>query len=277
MFLEARRVVPDGGEVRPAQGERDTGGGGLGGEVPEGVRVQQGVVTEAVAVAGHADHGLVAVLTGADLVDLAVRDQEDAVGGLALGDEHLAGAEVPLLAAVGQGGQHLLVLVAAQQGQLAQLGRDHPDLGTGLDELHHTVAHGVGEPPVDPVGRAGGLHPGEHLEQPAGGDLLHLRCGLGRGRKVTGSGRRKALLLDLLCLRGRVHGHRQGLHSCGRVTRLGPFGPPWRMPMTDHQIRRLVGGFGEVSRRWSPSPDDPPGTLDHQDPTRPVRTPTTPR
>ena len=44
-------------------------------------------------------------------------------------DDHLAGRELPLDEPVGQRAQHLVVVEAAQQRQLAQLRGDDPDLG----------------------------------------------------------------------------------------------------------------------------------------------------
>ncbi len=210
VLLERRGVVPDLLEVAARKRQHGARGDRLGGELPDGVLVEHGLLAEPVAVTEHTDHRLVTVLAGADLVDLAVRDQVDPVRGLAALGQHLARAEVALLAAVGQRGQHLVVLEPAQQCQLTQLLRDDPDLGTGLDELDPAVTDGVGQSAVDPVGATGGLHPGQHLEQPAGGDLLHLRRGLGGGGEIAGSGRRQARLRHLRCLRGRLHGHRQG-------------------------------------------------------------------
>ena len=115
MGLEARRRGQHGVEVGAGQGEQGAGGGGGGGVVPPGVRVQQGVLAEVVAVGEHAEDGLVAVLADASLADLAVRDQVDLVGGRAALDEHLARRELALDEAVGERGQHLLVLEAAQQ------------------------------------------------------------------------------------------------------------------------------------------------------------------
>ncbi len=134
-------------------------------------------------------------------------------GGAAL-DQHLTGAEVALDAPVGEGGEHFLVVEAAQHGEFAELAGDHPDAGTVLDELDVSVADGVGQPAVHPVGAALRLHPGEHPQQPAGGDLLHLRGGLGRGGEITGGRRAQAGLLGLFQLRlwAGVHGH------CGRLS-----------------------------------------------------------
>ncbi|MBP2047771.1 hypothetical protein J2Z21_000693 [Streptomyces griseochromogenes] len=58
-----------------------------------------------------------------------MRDQEDVVDGPALPGHHLAGFVLPLLAPLGQGPQHRLVVEAAQQRQFAQFGGDDLDRG----------------------------------------------------------------------------------------------------------------------------------------------------
>ncbi|GAA3117843.1 hypothetical protein GCM10020254_75910 [Streptomyces goshikiensis] len=202
-------------EVGAGEGEQGAGGGGGGGVVPRPRAVEEGVVAEAVAVREHADGELVAVLADGGLVDPAVGDQVDpARGGTPL-DQHLTGAEVALDAPARERGQHLHVVEPAQHGDLAELTRDHPDVGAVLDELDAAVADGVGQPAVHPVGAALGLDPGEHPQQPAGGDLLHLRGGLGRGGEVAGGRRTQAGLPGRLQprLRAGVHGHRAGSPS----------------------------------------------------------------
>ena len=95
---------------------------------------------------------------------------------------------------VGQRGQHLVVVEAAQQRQLASsrgMTRTSAPVVTNVDP---PVADGVAQPAVDPVGAALGLHPRQHPQQPPRGDLLHLRHGLGRRRQVARGGRAQAQL-----------------------------------------------------------------------------------
>ena len=93
--------------------------------------------------------------------------------------------------------EHLVVVVPAQQRQLAELRRDHPDSVAVARERHPAVADRVGQPAVDPVGAAGDLHPRQHLQQPPRGDALHLGHGLLRRGQVPRRGRRQALLRPL--------------------------------------------------------------------------------
>lgn len=209
---EVRRVRHDGREVGAGQGEQRARGLGGGGLRPPGVVVQQGVLAEAVAVRQDVQGDLVAVAAGGGLADPAVRDQMELVRGRAPLDQRLPRPEITLDAPVGDGRQHLGVVEVPQQGQFAQLLGDDPDRGPVLDELHPPVAHGEGEPPVDPVGAALGLDPGKHPQQPTGGDLLHLRGGLRRAGEVAGGGRPQAGLAGHFQprFRARVNSHRAG-------------------------------------------------------------------
>ena len=167
----------------------------LGGEVPRVLVLEQGLVGEVLAVGQGAQHRVLAVLADADLVDLAVGDEADRVRRLAPGHDDVAHAVLALDEAPGQGGQHLVVVEAAQPGQLPQLLGHDPDLGPGGDERQPPVAHRVGEAAVDPVAATGDLDPGQHPQQPAGGDLLHLGRGLGGRGQVGRRLRRQAHLV----------------------------------------------------------------------------------
>lgn len=209
--VKAGRGLPYGGEV--GAGEREEGAGGLGGDraVVAGVGVQQGVLAEAVAVREYRDGDRPTVRALAGLADAAVGDQVDPVRRAAALDKDLTGGEVALHTAFGEDGQDVHVVEAPQQGQFTEFAGDHPDRGAVLDELDAPVADGVPEPPVDPVGAALGLDPGEHPQQPAGGDLLHLRGGLGGGGEVAGGCGAEGLLRHCrygLDFRAAVHGHR---------------------------------------------------------------------
>jgi hypothetical protein len=176
---------------------------------------------EVVAVREHRDGDLSTVLALRGLADPAVGDEVDAVCGTAALDEDFARREVALRAAVGEGGEDVRVRESAQQGQLGELPRDHPDRGALLDELDAPVAEGVPQPSVDPVGAAVGLDPGQHAQQPAGGDLLHLRGGLGGGGELAGSGGTQGLLRRVgwgLSFRKAVDGHREAFSLHGGST-----------------------------------------------------------
>ncbi len=114
-------------------------------------------------------------------------DEEDLVGRLAGFDQHVAGFELLLDELLRQRGEHFGVVQPAQQRQLAELLGDDLHVGTDIGERHPPVADGIAAPLVDPVGATGGLHPGQHLQQPPRGDLLHLGHGLGRSRQVPRS------------------------------------------------------------------------------------------
>ncbi len=185
--------------------------------LPLRVRREQRRLAQVVAVGQLSQGRLAAVLAGAEPVQFAVGDQDDPVGGLVLLGEDVAGGELVLGEAVGQRLQRRGVGVVAQRRELPQLGRDHPDFGAGRDELHPAVAERVGEAAVDAVRTAGDLGPGQDAQQPAGGDPLHLRHGLGRGRQLArGRGvQAGTVLLGLGRLRagGRVHGCGHGESS----------------------------------------------------------------
>lgn len=186
--------------------------------LPRGVPVQQGVVPEPVAIGQYVQGDLVAVLADGGPADAAVGDEVEVLRGSTAFHQRLAGAEVALDAPIGEGSEHLHVVEAAQQGQFTELTGDHPDVGAVLDELHAPVADGVGQATVHPVDPAFGLYPGEHSQQPAGGDLLHLRGGLGGGGEVAGGCRAEAGLLGRLRSRflTRVNSHRASSPCSGR-------------------------------------------------------------
>ena len=141
----------------------------------------------------------------ADPVDLAVRDQADRVGRLALLGDDLAGLELLLDEPVGQRLEHVDVVEPAQHRQLAQLLRDDLDPGAGGGERHPPVADGVAQPPVDAVHAAVDLDPGQDLEQPARRDPLHLGDRLGGVRQLAGGSRAEAGLQRFRFIaRGRV-------------------------------------------------------------------------
>ncbi|MDQ0986935.1 hypothetical protein QFZ71_004218 [Streptomyces sp. V2I9] len=180
--------------VGAAQGQERARGDGAGGVLPDGLAVDQALVTEIRAVREDSEVGLVPVGAGADLRDLAVRQQEDPVRRVAGCGEHLPRGHVALLAAAGELGEDLLVAEVPQGGQLSEFRGDHGDPVPGLNEGHPAVADRIAEPTVHPVRAALHLHPGQHLQQPPGGDLLHLRRGLGGRREVPRSRRPQTLL-----------------------------------------------------------------------------------
>lgn len=65
--------------VRAAERQQRARGDGPGGVLPDGVAVDQALITEVRPVGEDFELGLVPVETGADLLDLAVRQQEDPV------------------------------------------------------------------------------------------------------------------------------------------------------------------------------------------------------
>ncbi|GAA4317324.1 hypothetical protein GCM10023178_27960 [Actinomadura luteofluorescens] len=164
-------------------------------------RPEEGLLAEEVAVRERPEDGVGAVLAGADPAELAVRDEDDAVDGAPPFDDDVTGRVLLLGEASRDGVQGQVVVVAPQRGQLAELARDHADVGAGGHEGDPAVAQRVGEPPVDAVGAAGSLHPGQQLQQPPRRDALHLRDGLGRGRQVPrGRGAEAQLVVLLLVL-----------------------------------------------------------------------------
>ena len=113
-------------EVLAGQGQHGAGGHGLRGELPLASRSSSSLLAEVVAVGQHAEHRSSPYAPVADLVDLAVRDQARPGRSGRLADDHLAGPELALDEPVGERGQHLHVLEAAQQRQLAELRGDRP-------------------------------------------------------------------------------------------------------------------------------------------------------
>src|SRR5205085_5545221 len=70
-----------------------------------------------------------------------------------------------------------------------QLLGDNPHVTAGGDEADPPVAELVHETAVYPVDRTTHVNPGEDPQEPAGGDLLHLRGGLGRRCQLARRGR----------------------------------------------------------------------------------------
>lgn len=139
-----------------------------------------------LAVGEHAEVGLVLVLPEPDLLDLAMGDDDDAVRGSVALDDHLAAGELALLEAVGEGGEHLVVVELPQQGELSEfLGHDAHVRPVG-HEGDLAVAQRVGQAAVQAEHATRHLDPGQNPEQPPRGDLLHLGHGLGRRRQLTG-------------------------------------------------------------------------------------------
>jgi hypothetical protein len=168
------------------------------------LRLEDRLVGEVVAVGERLEHGVVAVLAGADLVDLAVGDQDHLVGLVALQGQHVAGLELALDEAAGQDVEDVDVLVAAEQRQLAQLERDDLDLRARVVEGDAAVADRVAQATVEPE-HAVDVDPRQQLEQPARRDPLHLRRRLGRGGQLARCRGAEARLLlittGLTCVR----------------------------------------------------------------------------
>ena len=117
-----------------------------------------------VAVGQHPEHGLVAVLAGADLVR-PCRGRSGRPGRPACPRSTITSpaSNSRCTKRSASAVEHLDVVEAAQQRQLAQLLRDDPDLGAGAGEGHPAVADGVAQPAVDAVRAAGDLDPGQQL------------------------------------------------------------------------------------------------------------------
>jgi hypothetical protein len=181
--MRPQRVRPAEDRVEDGLRQHEHGARGLRPDrvLPHALGVGQRLVAEVVAVRERVEHRLVAVAAGPDLLDLAVRDEEGLVRLVSELDNRVARRVLPLLEPVRERVEHLVVLVAPQQRQLAELGRD--DLGTvaAAGEREPAVADGVGQAAVHPVRAARDLYPGQHREQPARRDRLHLGDGL-RGR-----------------------------------------------------------------------------------------------
>src|SRR5579859_4529997 len=194
--LVAQRGVAQGqgGGVGGREGQDGGGGGGFDGVFPDAVGLGEGAVAEVVAVGGDCDDGLVAVFAFGQAVDLAVGDQDQAVDGGAEFGEHGAGGHVLLDEPVGDLGEQGGVVQAGEGRQFGEAGRDDAHLVAGLGEADPSPSGEVGQAAVDAVGAAGHLHPGQHAQQPPGGDALHLRGGLGGGGQVARGGGAQRLL-----------------------------------------------------------------------------------
>ncbi len=193
--LEGVGAVGERLEVGPAQREHGAGGGRPDGVRPVAALLPERLVAEVVAVGQGADHGLLAVLSRSQPVELPVRDDEDFVDRRSGGDQDLTRGELALDEAPGQLLQHRVVREAPQDRHLAQGLRQDPRLTARPVEAHPAPADGVAQPTVDPVGAARDLDPGERPEQPTGADLLRLRRGLGRRREVARGRGRETLLV----------------------------------------------------------------------------------
>ena len=194
-------------EVRLTQGQHRARRHRLGREVPEVAGLEQDLVAEVVAVRPRGQHDFVAVLPDADLLDLAPRDEHDLVGRLSALDEHVAGADLALLELARERREAVHVVVRAQERDLAELGRDDVDVRADVREGQPPVADRVAEPAVDAVCAASRLHPGQHAQQPARGDALHLRFRLGRRREISRRRGAKAQLRGLGLRLIRINGH----------------------------------------------------------------------
>ncbi len=267
-------------EVAAVQGQCGHPGHRPYGVLPLRVRREQHGGAEGVTVGQYPQYRLVAVLAGAEAVELAVGDQDDPVRRPARTGQHITRRELPLDEPVRQRLQRPGVGVAAQRRQLPQLGGNHPDFGAGRDEIHPAVTEGVGQPAVDAVRTAGDLRPGQDAQQPAGRDPLHLRHGLGRGRQLAGGRGVQAgpALLDRGLLRSgrRIHrcGHEEGspvlvsavlcgaavpARAYGRRGRAGggtrPFAGhagPFHGPFSGRSVRRR-GRPAHRAREWPPN------------------------
>lgn len=237
------------------QRQHRAGGRRSDGEPPGVLGLHQRPVTEVVAVGQHPEHGLAAVLAGAQLVGPAVGDEEHLVGGLARCHDDVAAGELALDEAVGQSAQELHVVEASQQRQLGQLLGDDPHLGPGGDEADPPVTHRVARPAVHPVGPPRHLHPGQEPQQPPRRDPLHLGDGLGRGRQVAGRGRPQAL--RLLTIDTDV-----GLHRLGHDLVLRGRARPKGTDVTEQLPSVRSGRSGGLMRAAEvPSPVGPPNGL----------------
>jgi hypothetical protein len=142
-----------------------------------------------------------------------VRDEVHVIGLAALLHDDLARLELLLHELLGQRAQRVAVREAAQQREFTEFGGDDLDLGAGLHEGDPAVAQGVRQAPVDPVGGARHIHPGQHPGQPAGADPLYLGFGLGgRGQIARGRGAEALLVL----LRRRLGAVGRGRHCLER-------------------------------------------------------------
>ncbi|GDY76998.1 hypothetical protein SAV31267_064830 [Streptomyces avermitilis] len=153
-------------DVPAGQGEHGAGGDRACRVLPDGLRVDQRLLAEVRAVGEDSEYRVVAVRARAHLLDLAVREQKDLVGPAAERGEHLPRCELPLLAALGELAEHLLVLVRPQQRQFAELRGNDLHTVTGLHEGDTAVAHGVTEPAVYSVRATLHVHPRQHAQQP---------------------------------------------------------------------------------------------------------------
>lgn len=194
VFAERVRAIGQVQHIGPAQRQHRTGGDGTGGVLPDGLAVDQCLVPEVGPVGVDPEHRLVPVGAGADLLDLAVRQQIDAVRRVPRRGQHLSRRDLALLAPPGELAQHFLVAEVPQGRELTELGGDDRDPVTGLNEGHPAVPDRVAQSAVHPVGTTLHLHPRQHLQQPPRGDLLHLRGGLGGRREVPRRCRPQTLL-----------------------------------------------------------------------------------
>ncbi len=208
-------------EVAPV--EHHQRAGGLRGDrrVPGRLRVGEGLRPEVGAVGQHPERLVLAIAVLPRVGQPAVRDHEHRVHGAPGLGHHRAGLDLPLGEPAGQRGQHVVVVVAAQRRELAQLGRDHADPVGGLDDIHPAVPHLERHAPVHPVRSALDLHPGQNPLHPPVGDALHLRRCLGRGRQVPCRSRPQArphLTVTRLRLRLRARLHRHSVTSRFRAS-----------------------------------------------------------
>jgi hypothetical protein len=132
------------------------------------------------------DDLLLAVFADRVAGETAVDDEVRLGGGLPGLEEDLAGPDLPDPEAAGELLEDLGVGVAAQDRQFGERLRDHSDVVRAvLLELDPAPADAERQAPVDPVGAALDVHPGQRLQQPSRGDGLHLGLGLGGGCQLA--------------------------------------------------------------------------------------------
>ncbi len=197
VFAQLRGAVRDLLRGLPGQGHDGDPGDRAVGVLPGSGGVGEQLVAEVVAPGQGPQNRFVAVLAGADPVDPAVRDEHQAVGRRARRGDHVPGRVLVLDEALAERAEHLAVGEVAQRGQFAQFVGDDRYFGAGDGEVDAPVPDGVGQPPVDAVRTARDLHPGQQPQQPARGDALHLRDGLGGRGQIACRARRQTGILRL--------------------------------------------------------------------------------
>ncbi len=200
---QRRYAVGEFGHHVPGQHQQDTRGLGPHRTQPQRVGLPDRLVAHLVAVGDDPEDLLLVVLAGGVAGEAAVRDQVGLGDGLSGLEQDLAGPHLTDPEAARDLLQDLRVGVPAQHRQFGErLGDDLDVVGAVLLELHPAAADAELEPPVDPVGTAPHVHPGQHLQQPSRGDGLHLRFGLGRRGELAGRHGAEAGELPVAGVRG---------------------------------------------------------------------------